>query len=128
MKTVSLGRFRRGSVVKESDWHPWGHGFYPWPCWVGWGSGVAKGCGVGRRLSLDPALLWLLHGPVAVALVCPWPGSLHVPPSAALESTHTHTHTHTPDISGSLKQKSYRNMTFSINFLKGAIKTLNKLL
>jgi len=28
-------------------------------------------CGVGSRLSLDPALLWLWHRPVAVALIRP---------------------------------------------------------
>ena len=26
---------RRGSVVNESDWEPWGCGFGPWPCSVG---------------------------------------------------------------------------------------------
>ena len=32
---------------------------------MGWGSGVAMSCGVGRRLGLDPALLWLWCRPVA---------------------------------------------------------------
>ena len=36
----------RGSVVNESDWEPWGCGFDPWPCSVGWGSSVAVHCGV----------------------------------------------------------------------------------
>ena len=47
-----------GSVVNEPDWHPWGCGLDPWPCSVGWGSSVASSCGVGRRYSSDPALLW----------------------------------------------------------------------
>jgi len=46
-------------VVNESDWEPGGHRFDPWPYSVGWGSGVAMSCGVGCRLSSDPALLWL---------------------------------------------------------------------
>ena len=29
------------------------------------------GCGVGRKLSLDPALLWLWHRPAAVAPIQP---------------------------------------------------------
>ena len=37
----------------------------------GLGSGVAMSCGVGRRLGLDSALLWLWHGPVAIALIGP---------------------------------------------------------
>ena len=28
----------------------------PWPCSVGWGSGVAMSCGVGRRRGSDPAV------------------------------------------------------------------------
>jgi len=35
------------------------------------GSGVAVSCGVGRRLCSDPALLWLLCRPAAVALIQP---------------------------------------------------------
>ena len=35
---------------------------------VGWGSGVAVSCGVGRKHGSDPALLWLWHKPVATAL------------------------------------------------------------
>ena len=34
-------------------------------------SGVAVSCGVGRRRSLDPALLWLWCRPVAMALIQP---------------------------------------------------------
>ena len=29
------GSARHGSVVNESNWEPWGFGFYPWPCSVG---------------------------------------------------------------------------------------------
>ena len=42
-------------------------GFDPWPCSVGWGSGIAVICGVGHRHSLDPVLLWLWRRPAAVA-------------------------------------------------------------
>ena len=45
--------------------------FGPWPRSVGWGSGVAMSCGVGRRCYLDPMLLWLWHRPVATALIRP---------------------------------------------------------
>ena len=38
---------------------------------VGQGSGVAMSCGVGRRCSSDPALLWLWHRLAAVALIRP---------------------------------------------------------
>ena len=38
---------------------------------MGYGSGVALSCGVGRRLSLDPMLLWLWHRPAATALIGP---------------------------------------------------------
>ena len=37
----------------------------------GWGSGVAMSCGVGHRRGSDLALLWLWHGPEAVALIGP---------------------------------------------------------
>ena len=43
----------------KADWYPGGHGFNPWPCSVGYGSGIAMNCGIGCRLGLDPALLWL---------------------------------------------------------------------
>ena len=60
---------RRGSVVDESDWEPWGRGFHPWPC--SWGSGVAVSRGVGLRRGSDPALLWLWRGPAAAAPIGP---------------------------------------------------------
>ena len=62
---------RHGAVVNESNWEPWGCGFGPCPCSVGWGSGVAVSCGVGRRRGSDPALLWLWCRPAAVALIQP---------------------------------------------------------
>ena len=58
-------------MVNKSDWEPWGCGFDPWPCLVGWGSGVAVSCGVGRGLGSDPALLWLWRRQVAAAPVRP---------------------------------------------------------
>ena len=38
------------------------------PQWVK-GSGIAVTCGVGRRWSLDPMLLWLWYRPAATALI-----------------------------------------------------------
>ena len=58
-------------MVNKSDEEPWGCGFDPWPCSVGWGSGVALSCGVDCRQSLDPTLLWLWCGPEATALIRP---------------------------------------------------------
>ena len=45
--------------------------FNPWPYSVGWESGVAMSCGVGRRCGLDPALLWLWRRPVATVPTVP---------------------------------------------------------
>ena len=56
-------------MVNESDWEPWGCGFDPWPRSVGWGSGIAVSCGVGRRHGSVPVLLWLWHRPAATALI-----------------------------------------------------------
>ena len=33
----------------ESDWYPWGCGFNPWLCSVGWRFSVAVSCSVGHR-------------------------------------------------------------------------------
>ena len=55
----------------KSDWEPRGCLFDPWPHSVGWGSGVAMGCGVGHRHGSDLALLWLWHRPVATAPIGP---------------------------------------------------------
>ena len=38
---------------------------------MGWGSGVAMSCGVGRRRGSDPELLWLWHRPEATASIRP---------------------------------------------------------
>ena len=43
----------------------------PWFHSVDGGSGVAMNCGVGRRLGLDSALLWLWCRLTAVALISP---------------------------------------------------------
>ena len=52
-------------------------------------------CGVGRRCSSDPALLWLWHRPAARALFRPLAWEPPYAASAALKRhTHTHTHTH----------------------------------
>ena len=61
----------RGAVVSESDQEPWGCGFNPWPCSVGWGPGVAVSCGVGHRRGSGPALLWLWRRPAATAPIRP---------------------------------------------------------
>ena len=45
--------------------------FDPWPHSVGWGFGVAVGCGVGHRRSSDPVLLWLWHRLAATAPIRP---------------------------------------------------------
>ena len=45
--------------------------FDPWPCSVGWASGVAMSCGVGHRCGSDPTLLWLWCRPVATAPIGP---------------------------------------------------------
>ena len=46
-------------------------GFDPWPCSVGRGTSIAVSCGVCRRYSSDPTLLWLWCRPEAVALIRP---------------------------------------------------------
>ena len=51
--------------------YPWGCGFNPWPCLVGWGSVIALSYGVGHRSSLDLALLWLKHRSAAPAPIHP---------------------------------------------------------
>ena len=62
---------RRGAAERNPTRDHEVNEFNPWPHSVGWGSGVAMSCGVGRRLGLDSALLWLWHGPVAIALIGP---------------------------------------------------------
>ena len=43
--------------------------FDPWPCSVGWRSGIAMSSGVGHRCGSDPALLWLWHRLVATVRI-----------------------------------------------------------
>ena len=53
---------------------------------MGWGSGVAVGCGVGRRHGLDPMLLWPWCRPAAVAPIQPIAWELPHTACAALKS------------------------------------------
>ena len=46
-------------------------GSISWPHSVGYGSSFAVSCSVGHRCSSDPALLWLWHRPVVIALIGP---------------------------------------------------------
>ena len=50
---------------------PWGRGFDPWPCSVGWVSCVAVSCGVGCRCGSDPLLLWLWYRLAAAVQIQP---------------------------------------------------------
>ena len=52
---------------------------------MGWGSGVAVSCGVGRSRSSDPALLWLWHRLMAAAAIGPLAWELPYAEGAALE-------------------------------------------
>ena len=58
----------------------------PWPRSVGWGSGVAMSCGVGRRLHSDPKLLWLWCRLAAVAMTQPLALEFPYAVDAALKS------------------------------------------
>ena len=57
--------------VRNPTKHPWGSGFEPWPHSVGYGSSVAKSCGVGHRYSSSLVLLWLCCRPAAAAAIRP---------------------------------------------------------
>ena len=61
----------------ESDEHPWGRRFDPWPHSAGSRSGIAVSCGVGHRCSSDPALLWLWYRLAALPLI--WPLAWEAP-------------------------------------------------
>ena len=52
---------------------------------MGYGSGVAISCGIGRRRGSDPGWLWLWCGPAAVALTGPLAGEPPYAPSVALK-------------------------------------------
>ena len=45
--------------------------FDAWPRSVGWESGVAVSCGIGRRYGSDPVLLWLWCRLASIALIQP---------------------------------------------------------
>ena len=70
----------------ESDCHPWGCCFYPWPLSVGQDSSFAMRCGVGYRCSSDLVLLWLWRKPAAAALIRPLAWELPYAEGAALKS------------------------------------------
>ena len=59
---------------------------------MGWGSGVAVSCGVGRRCCLDPVLLWLWHRPAAVAPIGPLAWELTYAVGEALKKANKQTH------------------------------------
>ena len=54
---------------------------------MGWGSGIAVSCGVGRRHSSDPVLLWLWRRLAATALIRPLAWELPYAVGVALEKT-----------------------------------------
>ena len=51
----------------KPDCYPWGCRFDPWPCFMGWGSGIALSRGVGPRHGSIPTSLLLWCRPAAVA-------------------------------------------------------------
>ena len=57
----------------KPNWYPWGCGFSPWLCSVGWASSVAVSCGVGCRHGSHLVLLWLWlwRRPAHAALIQP---------------------------------------------------------
>ena len=58
--------------------------FAPWPCSMGWGSGLVT-CGGGHRHGSDATLLWLWCRPRAVALIQPLAWELPYALGAALK-------------------------------------------
>ena len=88
-------------MVNKSDQEPWGCGFSPWPCSVGYGSSISVSCGVGCRRGADPKLLRLWHRPAATAPIRPLAWELPYAAGAALENTkrqpinQSHSPTHT---------------------------------
>ena len=53
---------------------------------MGWGSGVAVSCSVGRRRDSDPTLLWLWQRPATVASILPLAWELPYAVSVALKN------------------------------------------
>ena len=60
-----------GSAGYKPDQNPWGCRFNLLPCSVGWGSSIAKSCGIGPRGGSDSHLLWLWCRPAAAAPIRP---------------------------------------------------------
>ena len=52
---------------------------------MGWGSGLAMGCGVGQKRGSNPELLWLWRRPVATAQIRPLAWEAPYAAGAALE-------------------------------------------
>ena len=71
---------------RESGWYPGGCGFDAWLRSLGWGSGVAVSCGVGRRRGSDPTWLWLWYRSVAAAPIRPLAWELPNAMGASLKS------------------------------------------
>ena len=67
---------------------------FPWPCSVGWGSGVAVSYGVGHRHDLAQILRCCGSGVGSTAPIGPLARGLHVLQKAASEKAKRHTHTH----------------------------------
>ena len=107
------------SVVNKSDQEPLGCGFNPWPCSVGWGSGVAMSCGVCCRCSLDPTLLWLWCRPAAIAPMRHLAWEPLYATGAALKRQNKQTNK-----KHSLQTKVQDHMTSQANFTKHTKKNL----
>ena len=78
----------------------WGWRFDPWPCSVGWGSGIAASCSVVYQGSSDLVLLWLWHRLHLQLHFDPWPGNFHL-------------------LQGRLKKKKKRERDVSEECVKG---------
>ena len=83
-KTI-LGSSHCGSVeMNRTSIHEYSGSIPGLTQWVK-GSGIEVSCGVGRRHSLDPVLLWLCHGPAAVTPIHLLPWELSYAAGAALK-------------------------------------------
>ena len=79
----------------ESDQHPWGRRFDPWPRSVGQGSSVSMSCGVGHRCGSDLALLWLWRRPKTTVPIRPLAWELPDAMGVALEKQKTNIYIYT---------------------------------